>query len=102
MAGPSKKVFYIDTMTRFTLAAIVLLALAMPTFATTLEERIAEGERWVNVMEWVEICTTGRSWKFSEAERLKVCLEVEQQLRDQGRCMYSPGVLGIWDGRHCR
>ena len=88
-------------MKRITIIAL-LLALATPTFATSLEKRIAEGEAWVNLMEWVEICTTDRPWKFSDEERLKACLAVEQQLRDQRRCMYSPGVIGIWDGKHCR
>jgi hypothetical protein len=89
-------------MTRFLFAILILLTLAIPSFATTLDERIAEGERWVNVMDWVKICTTDQGVTFSEAERLKVCLVLELQLRDQGNCMYSPGVLGIWDGKHCR
>jgi hypothetical protein len=89
-------------MTRFPLAILMLLALAAPGLATTLDERIAQGESWVNVMDWVKICTTDQAVTFSEAERLKVCLELEQQLRGQGSCMYSPGVLGIWDGKHCR
>ena len=84
-------------------AGIVLLALATPSFAETLtERRVREGEVWANTMEWVTICTTGEGWRFSEAERLKICLVQEQIQRDQGRCMYSPGVLGIWDGKHCR
>lgn len=84
-------------------AGIVLLTLVAPALAETPTERnIREGEAWANTMEWVDICTTGKGWRFSEVERLKICLIQEQIQRDQGRCMYSPGVLGIWTGKHCR
>jgi hypothetical protein len=90
-------------MPRFLLAILMLFALAAPGFATTLDERIATDESWVRLMEWVEICTTNKPWEgYSDAERLDACLIKEQQLRNHGRCMYSPGVLGIWNGKHCR
>lgn len=89
-------------MIRFLLAMFMLLALVAPGFATTLDERIAADENAVHWMEWVEICTTDKPWRWSDAERLKVCLILEQQLRDHGRCMYGPGVIGIWNGKHCR
>src|SRR5262245_40424309 len=88
-------------MKNITLMAL-WLTLATPAFATTIEERTAQDQRIVNWMEWVEICTTNKPWRWSDAERLKVCLLLEQQLRDHGSCMYSPGVIGIWDGKHCR
>lgn len=85
-------------MTRFSLAVTLLLALAAPALAAPMNN----SELAIYWSEWIEICTTGRGWKFSEAERLKVCLVLEQHLRDHGRCMYSPGVRGIWDGKNCR
>lgn len=86
-------------------AGIVLLTLTAPALAghiATVEERIAREQAWVDTMEWVDVCTTGRGWRFSEAERFKVCVAMEQGLRNEGRCMYVPGVIGTWDGKHCR
>ena len=86
---------YHRAMTRITLIAL-LLALAPPAFADP------NTEKHLYWADWIEVCTTDKSWKWSDEERLKVCLLLEQQLRHQGRCMYSPKVLGIWDGKHCR
>lgn len=84
-------------MTRFSLALPISLALATPAFANP-----SVAGSWAWWAEWLDICTTDRKIQNSEVERLKACLVIEQQLRDQGRCMYSPGVIGIWNGKHCR
>lgn len=80
----------------------LLLTLAAPAFAGQLEDRIADGEKWVRLMTWVEFCTTDKEWEISVEERFDACRIIEHQLRNKDRCMYSPGVIGIWDGKHCR
>lgn len=93
---------YIPLM-KHIIAITALLALTAPALAETApDKRRIDGEFWVRTMDWVNVCTTGQGWKFTEDERLRMCLKIEQEMRDVGNCMYSPGVIGIWNGTHCR
>ena len=86
-------------MKRITIIAL-LLVLATPAFAS---QRDGEAWTWVRLMKLIELC--GLPENRPDPDKvcpIPICQEAEEQLKSYGNCVYSPGVIGIWDGKHCR